>query len=275
MACFTNKLSTNVYFFNNKSIVISIQREFIDNLYNEYYLNNCLLGLANISEFEYSEVIEAFMNNEGGLITYLFTLPNLHYQKVNIIICNLASIDNDIDKRLVQYGFLDFIKQGLLSESYSIQSEALWSLSNVITNCDMVKLINDKGIIPIIIPKANSYSKLLMTSSIEALTNIIIESDAEFANVLFQYNFTTVLIEILAKNIDEKILIKSLEALSMLLEKSKNSRLFIDDIERKGGKEVFNRLAMSSMTKLAEMAHQILEKHFNTDYDSNSNNCFH
>lgn len=272
MACFTHALYSNAYLIDNKSFIIDIQKIFMNDLYNDFYFKNCLLGLQNISAYEYDEIVEAFLINNGAIISYLLSLPIKYYKPVNIIICNLASIDNYIDQRLVQYGFIDFIKKGLQCESITIQSEALWSLSNVIISEEMVELINNKGFIPIIVQFAKSYHELLVTSSLEAITNMLIESSSDFNKTCLQFNFSSLFLEVLTKNFTEKILILAFEAISILLNKCDKEGLdniFIGDFERKGGKEVLTQFASSDKKSVSEIASSLLEKYYCNNCDIN------
>ena len=157
--------------------------------------------------------------------------------------------------------------KGLNSVLIQYQNLTLESICNFISdeNNEIKKILFDKGIVNKIFELTESYNNNIIYNSIVCIYLIIENSDNEIIYILYKNKVIKIILEIISKNYDNKIMFACLNSISSILKKDNSNQIYKREFENYGIKELLNKIYLEIKDiNLEQLIESLLNKYFNS-----------
>ena len=266
-SCFMNNIEINYYFKDNIEFFCWAIDFFCENIIYEGNTQYCLFAITNLSNIENEKVIN-YIISKDNLFNYILNLPSRYFDIVIKIISNISSNNENINLTLIKkYNICEFFMKGLNSVLIQYQNLTLESICNFISdeNVAIKKILFDKGIVNKIFELTESYNNNIIYNSILCIYLIIENSDNEIIYILYKNKVIKIILEIISKNYDNKIMFACLNSISSILKKDNSNQIYKREFENYGIKELLNKIYLEIKDiNLEQIIESLLNKYFNS-----------
>ena len=265
--CFMNNIQINYYFKENADFFIWGINFFCDNIIYEQMTLNCLLGMSYLCNIENKKVINYFLSKNNFFI-YILSLPSKYFENVCRILCDISSINDEINLSIIKnYNLTEFILRGLNSQSIKFQVSTLYLLNNYVNdeNNEIKKILLDNGIINKILELSKSYITSVVHSSLLCISSLLLNSSDEMIYILYQKKIIGIIIEIISKNYDAKIMEIALDSIISILKRDNSNEIYKRQFENYGITELLSKIYIEKKNKnIEKIVGQLLQEHFSS-----------
>ena len=266
-ACFMNNIQINYYFKENIDFFIWGINFFCDNIIYEQMTLNCLLGMSYLCNVENKKVINYILSKDN-FFNYILSLPSKYFEIICRILCDISSINDEINLLIIKkYNLTEFILRGLNSQLIKFQISTLYLLNNYVNdeNKEIKKILLDNGIINKILELSKSYITSVVHSSLLCISSLLLNSNEEMMYILYQKKIIGIIMEIISKNYDVKILEIALDSIISILKRDNSNDLYKRQFENYGISELLSKIYIEKKNKnIEKIAGQLLQEYFSS-----------
>ena len=266
-ACFMNNIQINYYFKENIDFFIWGINFFCENIIYEQMTHYCLLGMSYLCNVENKKVINYILSKDN-FFNYILSLPSKYFEIICRILCDISSINDEINLLIIKkYNLTEFILRGLNSQLIKFQISTLYLLNNYVNdeNKEIKKILLDNGIINKILELSKSYITSVVHSSLLCISSLLLNSSDEMIYILYQKKIIGIIMEIISKNYDVKILEIALDSIISILKRDNSNDLYKRQFENYGISELLSKIYIEKKNKnIEKIAGQLLQEYFSS-----------
>ena len=266
--CFMNNIRTNDYFKNKIDFFIWGIDFFFDNLLYEQSTFYCLLGMAYLCSIEDTKITNYFLTKEN-FFKYILTLPDKYFELVCRILCDISSINDEINLNLIRkYNITQFILKGLNSQSSNFQTLTLYLLNNYINdeNNEIKQIFLDCGIINKLLElNKSSFVNSVLYATLLCISSLLLNSNKQIIFILYQKKIISKIIEVISQNSDPIIIKLALDSIISILKKDNTDEIYKKQFVNYGISELLNKIYLEKKNKIIEkIIGQLLQEYFSS-----------
>ncbi len=243
---FIFNIHKNMFFQNNIEFFKEIINIFCENIFNEKFTKNCLLGMFYLCNLENIKIVQYILTKENFFL-FILSLPIKYYEDVGKFICDFSAIDNYICSILIKnFKLTEFFIKGLNSE-YTALFLYILNIYLDFQNDEIKKILYENGIIDQIINLIKNQEKKIVYYALICIKSLLKTSNDDLLYYLYKKDIIKLLIKSLIKNPEEKNII--IETITVLLGRDDENKIYKKDFEDYGLKEILNKIDLEDDNK--------------------------
>ena len=206
---YLKEIKNDYYFQNKNNIIECLICIFSENIIFNNCFKYCISGINLICLLGNENYVIKILKKKP-FFDYILSNSFLYLKEISNFICNISSINGDINLKVLQeYDIFNFFLQGLSSESRYVMKMTLIALNNFLNehNNEIKHILFEKGIIQKIIDLLDS--KDIIYENLVCVQSLIIYSNYEIMYYIDKINIFKNFIKIIL-NYDDVCLIESL-----------------------------------------------------------------
>ena len=169
--------------------------------------------------------------------------------------------------KFINYNWTKIFLRGLNSQSIKFQVSTLYLLNNYVNdeNNEIKKILLDNGIINKILELSKSYITSVVHSSLLCISSLLLNSSDEMIYILYQKKIIGIIIEIISKNYDAKIMEIALDSIISILKRDNSNEIYKRQFENYGITELLSKIYIEKKNKnIEKIVGQLLQEHFSS-----------